>query len=338
MDNIAKYKLLNYKEIENLTDDSKVTLCYDANNNRMCVKRIIDTALAEVYKNFIDIKTNFLPEIYDMFECDNNYIVIEKYINGKTNEDIINENGTLDEKKAIKYTLDIAKGLSLIHSKNIIHRDISPDNVIIDENDNAVLLDFDIARFGNKNKSTDTTILGTAGFASPEQFGFAQTDFRSDIYSLGVLLNYMLTGHILQKGIYDKDKIAVIINKATRLDPTTRYNDILEFYADLEKAFKNIGKKSGICMILFKFSILCYVIMILDFLFSSHSLADFIFYTSSSFVYFTAPAMWFGGKWTLWKQFISTEKIPYIIRIMIAIVLYIIFVFIMTDLIREIKY
>ena len=94
-------------------------------------------------------------------------------------------------------------------------------------------MDLDIARIEYKNESRDTTLLGTAGFASPEQYGFAETDTRGDIFSMGMLLNFMLTGEVVQKKIYTKTGLYNVISKAIQIDPEKRYRRIEEFIIDV---------------------------------------------------------------------------------------------------------
>ena len=112
-------------------------------------------------------------------------------------------------------------------------QDISPNNVIIDENDIAILLDFDNSRIDRGNKNSDTVLMGTKGFAAPEQAGYMATDARGDIYSLGVLLNYMLTGKAVQNEIYKKTGLYNVISKAVKFDPEDRYCCIDDFIDDL---------------------------------------------------------------------------------------------------------
>ncbi len=234
MDNLAKYKLSQYKTIRPLNEEETVILGYDITDDRVCVIKYVQIEKKSIYDRLKNIECDSLPEIYDVFEADGRCVIAEKYIKGKSVEQLINENGAFTEKRAIRYMLDICRALKSVHSLKIIHRDISPDNIIIDENDNAVLLDFDIARESRKDKTTDTEILGTAGFAAPEQYGFAQTDARSDIYSMGVILNYMLTGHIVREGVYEKRFFKKIINNAVKIDPDMRYGSI----EDMERALK----------------------------------------------------------------------------------------------------
>src|SRR5699024_6653849 len=89
--------------------------------------------------------------------------------------------------------IQICKALWVLHSMAAVHRDIKPENVILRGSD-AVLIDFDAARLHKPDHETDTQILGTTGFAAPEQYGLSQSDTRTDIYSLGILINVMLTG------------------------------------------------------------------------------------------------------------------------------------------------
>lgn len=229
MDNIIKYKLSQYKDIYFLNEPGTVVLTYNISDDSTYVKRRIEKEKLNIYKRIKELNNFSLPKIYEIFECDNEAIVIEEYIKGDSLEKLVKENGVLGKDYACRIMLDLCSALKAIHGINIIHRDISPDNIIIDNSGRARLLDFDISRQGNKNQSTDTTILGTVGFASPEQFGFAQTDVRSDIYSMGVLFNFILTGNLVQKGIYVVEPIHSIITKATRIDPNLRYFNVNEF-------------------------------------------------------------------------------------------------------------
>ncbi|MCD7778405.1 MAG: serine/threonine protein kinase [Clostridiales bacterium] len=255
MDNLTKYKLSLFKDIRELNDKGTVILSYSLSNDRMCVKKTVNNNTAEIYKRIKGSENGLLPKIYDIIDCEDSCIVVEEYIKGKSVENIISEVGAIDEKTACGYIADVLKALDGVHSLNIIHRDISPGNVIIDETGKARLLDFDIARTAGKPQSTDTVILGTAGFASPEQYGFAQTDRRSDIYSVGALFNYMLTGTIVQMKIYNKMPVCAVIIKAVSFEPNRRYSNcgdmlseecfndyISDFKGEMGK--KNIGKKN----------------------------------------------------------------------------------------------
>ena len=129
----------------------------------------------------------------------------------------------------------------------IIHRDIKPENIFYDGKQ-VYLFDFDIARNYIENQKRDTTVLGSQGYAVPEQFGFYQTDIRNDIYSLGVLYHVLLTNKLPRD--YDLQGIEKrIIDKMIAIDPQGRYQDVKEIIKDLDQLFhieKRKKRKSNI--------------------------------------------------------------------------------------------
>ncbi|MDB7985619.1 serine/threonine protein kinase [Faecalicoccus pleomorphus] len=113
----------------------------------------------------------------------------------------------------------------------IIHRDIKPENIFYQDG-KIILFDFDIARFYDPSKTRDTTLLGSVGYAAPEQFGFAQTGVQSDVYSCGRLLQVLLTGRLDQsvKGHFER-----IIRKALSMDPKDRFQSAAQLKAELQE-------------------------------------------------------------------------------------------------------
>ncbi|MBQ3048940.1 MAG: protein kinase, partial [Oscillospiraceae bacterium] len=112
-----------------------------------------------------------------------------------------------------------------LHSFGAVHRDIKPENIIICGG-NAVLIDFDASRIFKEESETDTQILGTTGFAAPEQYGFSQSDPKADIYSLGILLNVMLTGKHPSKELA-KGRMGRIVQRCTMTNPKKRFKSVL---------------------------------------------------------------------------------------------------------------
>ena len=184
MDYFTEYKLSKYKEIEPLSDKGTTILVYDTVERELLVKKIVNAEIYNIYKKINDIECDYMPKIIDTIKAEDKYIIIEEFIKGDSVDYLVKQKGVFSEEKAVSYIIDIGEALKQIHSRNIVHRDVTPNNVIIDKNDRAVLLDLDIARMEDKSGSRDTTLLGTAGFASPEQYGFAPTDARGDIFSL----------------------------------------------------------------------------------------------------------------------------------------------------------
>ena len=169
-------------------------------------------------------------------------IIIEEYISGLSLDAYLQKEGVLNEKDAIYVMLQLCHTLQALHSFRppLIHRDIKPSNVILTADMRAILIDFDAAKTYSKQKQRDTVLLGTVDYAAPEQYGFRQSDARTDIYGLGILLNFMLTSCHPQQ-LSACGPIARIIEICTHIDPDKRYDSIPK----LEKALRKL-KPGGI--------------------------------------------------------------------------------------------
>lgn len=224
----SKYMLLTL-----LSENSKtrVELAKANVGGSLTVKKTIRTA-GTLYPLLKQIKHRGIPEIFDVFETDGETVVFEKYISGISLEQLVAEKGRLTEQEALPCIIELCRILDFLHSNNIIHRDIKPSNIIISDDGVTKLIDFDCARSFKPCLDNDTVHLGTEGFAAPEQYGFAQTDKRSDIYALGVTLNIMLTGG------FPKDRshnglLSPVINRCIMLAPESRYQSVNELLNDI---------------------------------------------------------------------------------------------------------
>ena len=157
------------------------------------VLRSFPSVLA-AYEKLQNIRCDHLPEIYDVLQMDDGQIVLEEYIDGITVAQVM-EIEKYRSAGARKVLLSVCDALSVLHDRGIIHRDVKPENVMIGKSGRVVLIDFNASRMESA-ASKDTVIMGTVGYASPEQLGLSQTDARTDIYAAGVLYNVMLTGQI----------------------------------------------------------------------------------------------------------------------------------------------
>jgi len=188
-----------------------------------------------------DLHHESLPEYIETIEVDGIVYVLREYIEGQPLNNLRDQH-MLSEHQIIQYTIKICDALSYLHSQTppVIHRDIKPSNIIVN-GDNVYIIDFGISRLYDKeNDSGDTIPMGTYGFVSPEQYGFLQTDGRSDIYSLGVVLYYLLTGEItLKKETVANKNLWRIIAKCTAFSPKSRYQNA----AALKRALVNYQKR-----------------------------------------------------------------------------------------------
>lgn len=186
---------------------------------------------AEVYNFLKNIRHENLPEVYDIYMFDDGQIVLEEFISGITVAEVL-ENGRYTYGGAVKIISRLCDVLSFLHKANIVHRDIKPENIIITEDAVVKLIDFNASRIYKSESTADTMVLGTIGYASPEQFGVAQSDARSDIFALGVLLNVMLTGvHPSER--LAKGRAGKIVLKCTQIDPNKRYQTVEELKYNL---------------------------------------------------------------------------------------------------------
>lgn len=135
-----------------------------------------------------------LPRVTDIYELPDELDVVYEYVEGTPLRDVVEAVGPLPAARAAAIAVDVCSAAGALHACGVVHRDISPGNVIV-ARDGAHLTDLGIARVAAPTGAgRDTTLLGTQGFAAPEQFGFAETDARADVYSIGRLLAYMLEG------------------------------------------------------------------------------------------------------------------------------------------------
>lgn len=172
------------------------------------------------YEKLQSIRHLNLPEIYDVLCMDDGQIVLEEYIEGLTVAQIM-ETEKYRPSGARRVFLALCNALTALHDLGIVHRDVKPENVVIEKSGRVVLIDLNASRIESASNK-DTVVMGTVGYASPEQLGLAQSDARTDIYAIGVLYNVMLTGQHPSVAIAPR-KAGRIVRKCTAVNPNERY-------------------------------------------------------------------------------------------------------------------
>lgn len=209
-----------YKTIQVLKDtpDKTISLVFRKTDSTTWICRELSQGDFFVYKQLQSAKLSGIPKIEDVFVEANKLIVFEEYIQAPTLDQIL----PISHHEAVSIIIQVCDILENLHQLDppVIHRDVKPENIFIKDG-KVILFDFDIARQYAPQKHRDTTILGSVGFAAPEQFGFEQTDPRSDVYSCGKLFLLLMSGQLDgdYEGPYRK-----VIQKALSMDPKDRYS------------------------------------------------------------------------------------------------------------------
>lgn len=219
-----------YKPIDILKsgEGGDVQLVYDKVGKQICVIKQRSLTTLELYKKLKAIKNHYVPEIFRLIEVDGKFFVVEEYIAGQTLSEILKYENFLHEDLAAQILRQLCECLRQLHAEKIIHRDLKPSNIMLTRDNFIRLIDFSISRIEKENVSTDTEFLGTRGYAPPEQYGFGQTDSRSDIYSLGVTIQRLL-------GKNYSGWLTKIISRCTKLDPENRYQSVDELLDDFDR-------------------------------------------------------------------------------------------------------
>lgn len=188
------------------------------------------------------LKHSNLPAFTDFFTEGTRYFLVMEFIDGHTLEELLEaNNGPFSERRVLGWARQLCDVLEYLHGQQppVIFRDLKPGNIMLTRDGRIKLIDFGIARLFRASGSQDTQLLGTPGFAPPEQYGSAQTDERSDIYSLAMTLAQLMTDAMNDNGFGLKDvhftyphispPVARVLEKATSLKPDDRYESVMVF-------------------------------------------------------------------------------------------------------------
>lgn len=177
-----------------------------------------------------------MPQIIEVVQESGRLYVVEEYIPGETLQELLDTQGCFDENTVADYTVQLCAILTELHSAQppIIHRDIKPSNIIISSDGVLKLIDVNAAKRYTEGAERDTALLGTMGFAAPEQYGISSSSVQTDLFAVGALMNVMLCG-ALPTAQSAGGNLERIIRKCLELNPTNRYHSAEE----LANAVKN---------------------------------------------------------------------------------------------------
>jgi eukaryotic-like serine/threonine-protein kinase len=197
-------------------------------------------------------------QVFDRGEWDGTYYIAMEFLHGRNLKQVVRDHGALEPALAVDLVIQILKAARFAHRRGIVHRDIKPHNVIVDDEGRAKVTDFGIARAGASDMTETGSIMGTAQYLSPEQAQGHPVDARADLYSIGIVLYELLTGAVpfdaespvtialkqvseepvppMQLNPAVSPALDAVVTRALRKDPAERFQDADEFIAALESA------------------------------------------------------------------------------------------------------
>jgi serine/threonine protein kinase len=220
-------RLSYYKEITALNESHHVKIVQHIESGKLYVLKTLSVYDRMVYDYLAKHPSKGMPKIIEMIEDSGTLFVVEEYIAGESLKDMIARRGKMRESDAVRIIDQLCGILRPLHTHQppIVHRDIKPSNLIVTSDGTLVLVDFNTAKESDKGKKQDTVLIGTVGYAAPEQYGFAASKPTTDIYAIGVLLNELLTGHHPGQAAYS-GPLSVVIGRCVQMDPNQRYQTV----------------------------------------------------------------------------------------------------------------
>lgn len=250
--------MVSYEKISLISEKTynKVWLANLKDSDTIVVVKEISNANIDVLNSVASIKNIHIPNILSYETDDDITTIVEEYISGMPLDSYIKDK-QLSEPEIINLISQICDGIKTLHIQNppIIHKDLKPSNILVSTDGIVKIIDFDAARKYSNGADTDTCHLGTSGFASPEHYGYSQTDARSDIYSIGAVMYELFSGRQLPKNLSELNlnadelcnsvhksskKLIHIIEKCTMFNPSARYQNIDE----LKRALTNYNNRT----------------------------------------------------------------------------------------------
>lgn len=208
----------------------------------------------EILEKLADRNLSGIPKAYRIFEENSEVYLIREYIEGTPLAQMVLQKGGIPEEEICRISRKICRTAEQFHNPDepMIHRDIKPENIVVTSGGEAVFIDFGTMRSYKKDGSRDTFVVGTRGTAAPEQYGYTQTDQRTDVYAIGQTMLYMVSESYEMDQLSECNisrKLKKVIEKACSFEPDKRYTDASELSRAIEKCQKNsrktLWKKTG---------------------------------------------------------------------------------------------
>lgn len=202
----------------------------------------------EIMKKMADRKLSGIPKTYRIFEENGEVYLVREYIEGMSLAQMVLQKGGISEAEICRISRKICQTAEQFQNPDepMIHRDIKPENIVVTPGGEVVFIDFGTMRSYKKDGSRDTFVVGTRGTAAPEQYGYTQTDQRTDVYAIGQTMLYMVSESYEMNQLSEcavSRRMKKIIEKACSFEPDKRYGDAAQLRRAVEKCQANNRKK-----------------------------------------------------------------------------------------------
>ena len=202
----------------------------------------------EIMKKMADRKLSGIPKAYRIFEENGEVYLVREYIEGMSLAQMVLQKGGISEAEICRISRKICQTAEQFQNPDepMIHRDIKPENIVVTPGGEVVFIDFGTMRSYKKDGSRDTFVVGTRGTAAPEQYGYIQTDQRTDVYAIGQTMLYMVSESYEMNQLSEcavSRRMKKIIEKACSFEPDKRYGDAAQLRRAVEKCQANNRKK-----------------------------------------------------------------------------------------------
>ncbi len=231
MDYAGRLEISYYNTIANINSAHRIYLVQHRETGKIYIKKILDVYNPHIYEYLKEHHITGTPRLYHVYEENGQLVLIEEYVSGASLQEMIDE-GALSIDRIISFMGELCGILEKLHflKPPIVHRDIKPSNIIITSCGRVVLIDFNAAKYSSDTADHDTVLLGTKGYAAPEQYGFGSSTPQTDIYALGILLKELSRSLPAHTNIFD-----TIISKCTEMNPSDRMKTVGQLKKELEK-------------------------------------------------------------------------------------------------------
>lgn len=202
----------------------------------------------EIMEKMADRKLSGIPKTYRIFEENGEVYLVREYIEGMSLAQMVLQKGGISEAEICRISRKICQTAEQFQNPDepMIHRDIKPENIVVTPGGEVVFIDFGTMRSYKKDGSRDTFVVGTRGTAAPEQYGYTQTDQRTDVYAIGQTMLYMVSESYEMNQLSEcavSRRMKKIIEKACSFEPDKRYGDAAQLRRAVEKCQANNRKK-----------------------------------------------------------------------------------------------